>query len=334
MCHHQQQITALKLSRFNCLNWSFESKIKFSILLCFVIIIIVLLSTLNITQFFENLLTWEKEHPAQGAFLFILVYIVATVLLIPGSILTLGAGFIFRPLPTAIGVVLAGASIGLFFAFLFGRYLCRGWVSQKLVHHAKFLAVDKALENEGWKVLFLLRLAPVFPFNILNYIAALTKIKLWQYLVASVIGIIPGTCLYVYLGSLAGDIKDIAQGTTTNSKDVTITVAVISGVVIIAAVVTITVIAKRAIKKALDKAQQDLQDELLDSQRPSSSNLFHYNTTEVEARAGDASFNAIELDREMRQQMAMKSRTEDDVAAFPLLDTPAHSSLASKDMEL
>lgn len=133
---------------------------------------------------------------------FIAVYILATVLLIPGSVLTLGAGAVFGLGPGLIWVTL-GANLGAHAAFLVGRYLARDWVARKIAGHAAFAAIDKAVADEGWKIVGLTRLSPAFPFTFLNYAFGLTRVSFQHYALATFFGMLPGTVLYVYLGALA-----------------------------------------------------------------------------------------------------------------------------------
>ena len=148
--------------------------------------------------------TLEKiaELGIWGPVLFILIYIVATVLLIPGSVLTLGAGAVFGVVKGSIVVSIA-ATLGATAAFLVGRYLARDWVAKKIAGNETFSSIDKAVADEGWKIVGLTRLSPVFPFTVLNYAFGLTRVSLRDYFLASWIGMIPGTVMYVYLGALA-----------------------------------------------------------------------------------------------------------------------------------
>lgn len=137
-----------------------------------------------------------------GPVLFVLIYILATVLFLPGSALTLGAGAVFGVVWGSLLVSLA-STLGATAAFLVGRYLARAWVAKKIEGNASFAAIDRAVAEEGWKIVGLTRLSPVFPFALLNYAFGLTQVKLRDYVLASWIGMMPGTVMYVYLGSLA-----------------------------------------------------------------------------------------------------------------------------------
>jgi uncharacterized membrane protein YdjX (TVP38/TMEM64 family) len=142
---------------------------------------------------------------------FIAIYVAACVLFVPGSILTIGAGVLFGVVWGAIYASIA-ATLGATAAFAVGRYLARDWVARKLAANPKFTAIDDAVGKEGWKIVALTRLSPVFPFNLLNYAYGLTKVRMRDYVLASWAGMLPGTVLYVYLGSLGGDLARSAGG--------------------------------------------------------------------------------------------------------------------------
>ena len=147
---------------------------------------------------------------------FILAYILACVFFIPGSLLTLSAGVLFGVVRGSL-CVSVGATLGGTAAFLIGRYLARGWVSRKIEAYPKFRAVDEAVAREGWKIVGLMRLSPVFPFNLLNYGFGVTRVSLRDYFFASWIGMMPGTVMYVYIGSLAGDLASIGSAHRTRT---------------------------------------------------------------------------------------------------------------------
>jgi uncharacterized membrane protein YdjX (TVP38/TMEM64 family) len=154
----------------------------------------------------QDLLRQALDHVRQlgawGAVLFIAIYVVATVLFLPGSVLTLGAGAVFGVVRGSIYVSI-GSTLGATAAFLVGRYLARHAIARKIEGNARFAAIDQAVAGEGWKIVGLTRLSPMFPFTLLNYAFGLTSVKLGHYVLASWIGMMPGTVMYVYLGSLA-----------------------------------------------------------------------------------------------------------------------------------
>lgn len=191
---------------------------------------------------------WVHGLGPAGLLIYSLVYALAAVLLLPGSILTLAAGAAFGLLP-GFGSVLLGATAGAALAFLVSRHLARRWVESWIETKPRFLAVDKAVAKEGWKIVFLTRLSPIFPFNFQNYAYGLTKISFWHYTLASLVGMIPGTFMYVYLGSLGRSSLEAAAG----SEGVE-TLQLVLQIVGLAATVLVTIFITRIAAKALKEA--------------------------------------------------------------------------------
>ena len=164
--------------------------------------VVVTVFTVDIRALLREALAGLESLGAWGPVIFVLLYIVAAVLFVPGSALTLGAGALFG---VGLGSVLvsAGATLGATAAFLVGRYLARDWVAKKIEGNAAFAALDRAVAADGWKIVGLTRLSPAFPFTLLNYAFGFTRVSLRDYVLASWIGMMPGTMMYVYLGSLA-----------------------------------------------------------------------------------------------------------------------------------
>jgi len=129
-------------------------------------------------------------------------YVVGAVLFIPGLVLTLGAGALFGVVKGCI-IASIGSTLGATSAFLTGRYFLRHRIERRLAGNVLFGAIDRAVTKDGWKIVGLARLSPIFPYILLNYAFALTRISVREYVVASWLGMIPATVLYVYLGSLA-----------------------------------------------------------------------------------------------------------------------------------
>ncbi|MGE5657752.1 MAG: TVP38/TMEM64 family protein [Actinomycetota bacterium] len=161
----------------------------------------------SLQELLKNALIWIEHLGIWGPIAFIAIYNFATVLFIPGSILTLGGGVLFGVVWGSIYVFIA-ATLGAICAFLIGRYFSRAWVAQQLENHPKFKAIDRAVAREGFKIVFLTRLSPIFPYNLLNYAFGVTQVSLKDYCLGS-LGMIPGTILYVYLGSLGGELAMI-----------------------------------------------------------------------------------------------------------------------------
>ena len=197
----------------------------------------------HVQDLLKQALDWVGQLGPWGAVLFIAIYVVATVLFIPGSVLTLGAGAVFGVVGGSFYVSIA-STLGATAAFLVGRYLARDTIARKIEGNERFAAIDRAVANEGWKIVGLTRLSPVFPFTLLNYAFGLTRVKLGHYVLASWIGMMPGTVMYVYLGSLA----KAASGERTRTAGEW----ALYGVGLLATLV-ITIFITRIAKKALAK---------------------------------------------------------------------------------
>jgi len=234
-------------------GWSIGTWIRIAILLLAIIAIVVAVVVFKVQRYLPAFLELIAKLGIWGKIIFVVVYIVATVCFIPGSALTLGGGFLFG-LYWGIFLVWVGATTGCTLAFLLGRTALRSWIEKKVDQYPAFKAVDAAIAAQGWKIVLLVRLAPILPFNLLNYGLALTKISLLHYVLASAVGMLPGTALYVYIGSLAKDLSQAAAGGLVKPVQ-QIVIWVVSGVIIIVVVVFVTIIAKRAINKALAEQQ-------------------------------------------------------------------------------
>ncbi|MHC4073893.1 MAG: TVP38/TMEM64 family protein, partial [Planctomycetota bacterium] len=156
-------------------------------------------------------LEWTQSLGVWGPVFVAALYVVACVLLVPGSVLTLGAGFLFRVVRGTIAVSI-GSTLGACAAFLVGRTIARNWIAGKVARNKKFAAIDEAVAQQGFKIVLLTRLSPVFPFNLLNYAFGLTKISFWKYALGSWLGMIPGTIMYVYFGAGLRSLADVAAG--------------------------------------------------------------------------------------------------------------------------
>lgn len=204
---------------------------------------------LNPQQLLQEALAWVDGLGGVGAIAFIAVYMLATVAFLPGSILTLGAGVVFGVVMGSIYVFL-GATVGATLAFLVGRYLARGWISRKIEGNPKFKAIDTAVGREGFKIVLLTRLSPVFPFNLLNYAFGVTGVSLRDYFMGSV-GMIPGTIMYVYIGSLAGNLAMIGSDNAPTNPAVQWAIRLMGFVATVAVTVYVTRVARQALDQAV-----------------------------------------------------------------------------------
>src|SRR6184192_3763063 len=168
-------------------------------LVAIVIALFLVMRFLPVREWLRSFNDWVGQMGVAGIFIFIGVYAVATVLLAPGSILTIGAGLVFG-LWKGFLAVSAGSTLGAALAFLVARFIARDKVEKIARQNEKFRRIDNAMGKEGAKLIFLLRLSPVIPFNVSNYFYGLTAVKFWPYVLASWIGMMPGAFLYVYIG--------------------------------------------------------------------------------------------------------------------------------------
>jgi uncharacterized membrane protein YdjX (TVP38/TMEM64 family) len=183
---------------------------------------------------------------------FVAAYAVAAVALIPGSVLTLAGGALFGLLRGTL-FVFAGATIGACAAFLVARYVARGAVERKLANHPRFAAIDRAIAREGRKIVFLLRLSPVFPFSLLNYALGLTRVRFADFAVAS-LGMLPGTVLYVYYGKVLGDVAKVAAGQGAPRGAGYWTVLALGLLATVAVTFVVTRTAKKALSEEIEHA--------------------------------------------------------------------------------
>jgi uncharacterized membrane protein YdjX (TVP38/TMEM64 family) len=192
-------------------------------------------------------LDWVQGIGPWGAVLFAAAYVPAAVLLVPGSLLTLGAGFVFG-LGKGTVVVSLGSTAGAAAAFLVARSLAHDWVAGRVAGRPTLVAIGRAVEIDGFKVVLLTRLSPVFPFNLLNYAYGLTAVPFRTYVLASWIGMLPGTIMYVYLGSAANSLATLLSGETPRSAGQQILFAL--GLV---ATVAVTIIVTRRARRTLNE---------------------------------------------------------------------------------
>lgn len=234
---------------------AFKDKLKLLMVICLLVSFIFGITHLNLQVYLQSLLIWVISLGVFGPIAFIAIYNLATLLFVPGSILTIGGGVLFGVVLGSFYVVVA-ATLGATLAFLMGRYFLRDWVAKQIERNAKFKTIDEAVGQEGWKIVLLTRLSPVFPFNFLNYAFGLTKVSLKDYVLGS-FGIIPGTVLYVYIGSLAGDLAMMGmenQQTTPETQIAKWVIRVVGFIATIAVTVYVTKVANHALEKSVENS--------------------------------------------------------------------------------
>ena len=143
--------------------------------------------------------TWVASFGKIAPLIYIGLYLVSTVFFLPGSPVTVLAGFVFGPL---WGVFYASVAsiISISIAFLIARYVARDLVEGWVKDNAQFRKIDEQVEEQGWRILMFTRLVPIFPFNLQNYAYGLTSIRFSTYVLVSAIFMLPGTAVFVQLG--------------------------------------------------------------------------------------------------------------------------------------
>jgi uncharacterized membrane protein YdjX (TVP38/TMEM64 family) len=206
---------------------------------------------LPVKDYALQFLHWVQGLGAWGLVLAAAAFTPACLLFLPGSPISLGAGAIFGLVPATIAMSI-GSTIGATAAFLAGRTLVRGLIEERIARHPKFAAIDRAVAQQGFKIVLLARLSPVLPFNLLNYAFGLTRVRLRDYVLASWIGMFPGTVMYVYLGSAVKNLAALVSGDFDGGP-----AAKTLFFVGLAATVVVTVLVTRVAKRALDQAVAD-----------------------------------------------------------------------------
>jgi uncharacterized membrane protein YdjX (TVP38/TMEM64 family) len=182
-----------------------------------------------------------------GPVIFVLAYVVGSIAFVPGTLLTLAAGAVFG-VARGVPLVFVGAVLGSSAAFGVARSLARGPVSRWLARDARAAAIAEALEGQGFKIIILLRLSPLFPYNLLNYACGISTIRFSDFLFGS-IGMLPFIVLYTYYGKVIGDVAAIATGTALPRGPEYYVVLAIGLVATIALTVLITRSAKQALAR-------------------------------------------------------------------------------------
>jgi uncharacterized membrane protein YdjX (TVP38/TMEM64 family) len=185
--------------------------LKIALALALIILAAIAAITFDLKGGLRSALVWIDSLGPWAPAVFILLYIVATVLFVPAWLLTVGGGALFGVLLGSIYTSI-GSTLGATCAFLIGRSLARDILAKRLNQNPRLKALDDALARQGWKIVGLVRLSPIFPYNLMNYAFGLTRVSLRDYFLASWVGMLPGTVMYVYFGSLAKSLAELGTG--------------------------------------------------------------------------------------------------------------------------
>jgi uncharacterized membrane protein YdjX (TVP38/TMEM64 family) len=213
-----------------------------------IILLIAMLAAISLAFMFlplgawlDSVREWIFNLGTFGALLYVLAYIICSVLMIPGTALTLGAGGVFG-YTTGLILTIIGSNLGALAAFLLARTVMQKRVEQWSANNPRFTSINQAVSQNGFKVVFLLRLTPAMPFTLLNYLLGVTRINVPRYSAATLLGMLPANMTFVYIGVLSADIA--AQ------KDINKAFWIGGGVATIAAMVVLSRIARKALREA------------------------------------------------------------------------------------
>lgn len=240
----------MKIARKMAVSWG--TLFRGSLLVVLVVAIATACFTLPVEKILKDFLFWiDKNLGPWGPLVLAVAYIPLTVLAVPASILTIGGGYLFG-LPIGFIADSIGSTIGCTAAFLVGKTIGRSYVTSKLNDYPQFQAVSIATRRSGFKIVFLLRLVPLLPFNMLNYLLSVTPVGLGQYILASWIGMMPITFGLVYIGTTIKDLSDVTHSWSeiSTARWILLATGLVASVVLI---FLVTRIAKRSLAKALEE---------------------------------------------------------------------------------
>ncbi|CAI8610492.1 unnamed protein product [Vicia faba] len=247
--------------------WSWTSALKITLLLLLVSSVIAAILILPIQKILNDFLIWvDRDLGPWGPLALAIAYIPLTILAVPASVLTLGGGYLFG-LPIGIIADSIGATIGAVAAFLLGGTIGKSFVVAKLKDYPQFRSVSIAIQRSGFKIVFLLRLVPLLPFNMLNYLLSVTPVALWEYALASWLGMMPITVALVYAGTTLKDLSDVTHGGGEFSKT-RWAFLILSLVISVVLMICVTKVAKSALNNALAECGEDMSNTTSSSEQP------------------------------------------------------------------
>ncbi|KAI8360464.1 snare associated Golgi protein-domain-containing protein [Mortierella sp. GBAus27b] len=260
--HHKNEhvrqplaVTWMEWSTKNGLHpktWTKHTYLRTVLLATLLTLVVLAFTVFRVQDRIKDILHYIEGHKSTGAVLFVTFYTIACWLFLPGSLFTIGAGFLFKPLPLALAIVLLGDVFGAIGTFLFGRFLFYDWVKGMMSKHPKFNALDEVIREDGWKIVVMLRLTPI-PFNLITYFFSVTSISLFTLVWATAAGVFPGSCLGIWIGSLLNGLSGI-DNPELETKNIVI--LIMNGVLIACCITTLSIFGKRSLRKAMGKLDQ------------------------------------------------------------------------------
>ena len=223
-----------------------------------VVVIVIVLAVsargLPVADWLVGLESWARQYPLAGAVVYVLLTILATVALLPGWVSMMLAGLIFG-LTMGLAYAMLGITAGAAAAFLVGRTLARKWVERRISGNVHLLALDDALDEQAFTIVALTRIALIFPFNLLNYAYGVTRVNIGVYSAGTAVGMLPIVGIYVYLGTLAGDMSQILSEGAKIGTDAWWVLAIA-----MVAIVTVVLTVRRALGRALQRRMRESED--------------------------------------------------------------------------
>jgi uncharacterized membrane protein YdjX (TVP38/TMEM64 family) len=224
--------------------------LRYSFGAMFLVAIIASLMFLPAPQYLKWFLEWIHSLGSWGSVFFIVFYVIVCLFFLPGSILTLAAGFMFGMTWGAVTASL-GATLGATAAFLIARVMFHGKIEHRLTTHPNFLRIDCAISGQGFKIVLLTRLCLFFPHDLMSYLFGLTEISLGRYVLGTWLGRLPETLVLAYIGSKAKRISDLVAGKVEFGVERQILLA-LGVMAMIAVVIVVAYIARKALHEAVD----------------------------------------------------------------------------------
>lgn len=229
-------------------NWF--SFLRYTLVVFFIAATATVFITLPVEKILKDFLIWiEKDLGRWGPLALVVAYIPLTILAVPAAVLTLGGGYLFG-LPVGFLADSVGATAGAVAAYLLGRTIARSFVISKVKDYPQFQAVAIAVQKSGFKIILLLRLVPILPFSMLNYLLSMTPTSVVEYILATWLGMMPITLVLVYAGTTLKDLSDVTHGWHEFSKSHW-ALLVLSLLVSVVLIFWVTKVAKSALEKAL-----------------------------------------------------------------------------------
>ncbi|KAF9095403.1 hypothetical protein BGX23_000540 [Mortierella sp. AD031] len=297
-------------------TWTGQTYVKAGLLTMLMTLVVLAFTVLRVQDHIKDILHYIDDHRSIGAVLFVVFYTIACWLFLPGSLFTIGAGFLFRPMPFALAIVLLGDILGAVGSFLFGRYIFYDWVKGMMSSHPKFTALDEVIKDDGWKIVVMLRLTPI-PFNLITYFFSITSISLSTLTWATAVGVFPGSCLGIWIGSLLNGLSGIDNPELEKKN---IVILIMNGVFIVCSILTLSMFGKRSLRKALAKLdhhqrfhhqdQDQDEDEDLDGDDHDSEEHEHTRTVD---RIAERILNHADVDEEQGPEPASPTLTSQSV---------------------